>query len=484
MEKTTVVIATLLAYKLLLIGVGFWAKSRNRDAEDFFLGGRGLGPVVAAISYSSSASSAWTLLGVSGIAYVIGISAVWIAAGSFSGMLVAWFWIGPRLMRFSRRHRQITVTDFLAHDSAGAMRRAIVIVTSAIVIFSFTFYVAAQFQGAGNTFASTFDLSMNEAILIGALIIMIYTMLGGFWAVSVTDTIQGLLMAVTAILMPIVAVAGAGGFGGFLDGLRAVSTPGQLSWNGGSAGLVAAGFIVGALSIGFGTYGQPHLLVRFMALRDEQALRRARVITIVWYAVVFLSMLFLGLVGHVLHQGVGNPETIFFVLTESLFGPFLGAVLLAAVLSAIMSTADSQLLVAASAIDHDLGLGRGRPERSLLISRLTIAFLVLFAVVVAIWLPERIFSRVLFAWIALGSAFGPTVFLRLGGVRLRPGGVLLSIVTGFGLAVLFYLMPDTPGDVLERLVPFCAALAALVLFGHRGPAQPGARRSSAPDTGT
>jgi Na+/proline symporter len=444
MEKTTVVIATLLAYKLLLIGVGFWAKSRNRDAEDFFLGGRGLGPVVAAISYSSSASSAWTLLGVSGIAYVIGISAVWIAAGSFSGMLVAWFWIGPRLMRFSRRHRQITVTDFLAHDSAGAMRRAIVIVTSAIVIFSFTFYVAAQFQGAGNTFASTFDLSMNEAILIGALIIMIYTMLGGFWAVSVTDTIQGLLMAVTAILMPIVAVAGAGGFGGFLDGLRAVSTPGQLSWNGGSAGLVAAGFIVGALSIGFGTYGQPHLLVRFMALRDEQALRRARVITIVWYAVVFLSMLFL----------------------------------------AIMSTADSQLLVAASAIDHDLGLGRGRPERSLLISRLTIAFLVLFAVVVAIWLPERIFSRVLFAWIALGSAFGPTVFLRLGGVRLRPGGVLLSIVTGFGLAVLFYLMPDTPGDVLERLVPFCAALAALVLFGHRGPAQPGARRSSAPDTGT
>ena len=304
---------------------------------------------------------------------------------------------------------------------------------------------------------------MNESILIGALIIMIYTMLGGFWAVSVTDTIQGLLMALTAVMLPIAALNAVGGFGGFVDGLQAVSTPEQLSWNGGSAGLLAAGFIIGALSIGFGTYGQPHLLVRFMALRDEKSLRQARVITIAWYSIVFLSMLFLGLVGHVLHQAVENPETIFFVLTEGLFTPFLGAVLLAAVLSAIMSTADSQLLVAASAIDHDLGLGGGRPERSLLISRLTIAFLVLFAVVVAIYLPERIFSRVLFAWIALGSAFGPTVFLRLGGMRLRPAGVFLSILTGFGLAVLFYLMPDTPGDVLERLAPFCAALAVLML---------------------
>ncbi|NIP18767.1 MAG: sodium/proline symporter [Xanthomonadales bacterium] len=469
MEKTTVVIVTLVAYKLLLIGIGFWAKSRNRNATDFFLGGRGLGPLVAAVSYSSSASSAWTLLGVSGITYVIGVSALWIAAGSFTGMLVAWFWIGPRLMEYSRRHDHITLTDFLAHDAGGSMRRAIVITASAIIIFSFTFYVAAQFQGAGNTFASTFDLSMNQSILIGALIIMIYTMLGGFWAVSVTDTLQGLLMAFTALLLPVVALIEIGGPAGFMEGLRAVSTPEQLSWNGGSAGLLAAGFIIGALSIGFGTYGQPHLLVRFMALRDAKAMRQARVITIAWYSVVFLSMLFLGLVGHVLHQSVENPETIFFVLTDSLFPSFLGAVLLAAVLSAIMSTADSQLLVAASAIDHDLGLGRGRPERTLLISRLTIAFLVLFAVVVAIWLPERIFSRVLFAWIALGSAFGPTVFLRLGGFRPHPRGVLLSIATGFALAVAFYLMPNTPGDWLERLVPFCAALT--VLWWFRNPAK-------------
>lgn len=460
MERTTVVIITLVLYKLLLIGIGFWASRRNEDEEDFFLGGRGLGPVVAAISYSSSASSAWTLLGLSGAAYILGLRVIWIALGSIIGMFVAWFWIGPRLMRYSREKGHITLTDFLAQDSTGGTRSAIVVATSIIVILTFAFYVAAQFQGAGNTFSSTFELGMTESILLGALIIMIYTLLGGFWAVSVTDTLQGLLMAATAVLLPVAALAEVGGFSGFWQGLQSVSTPEQLSWTGGNAGLVAVGIIVGSLGIGFGTYGQPHLLVRFMALRDATALRQARLITIAWYLVVFLGMVFVGLVGHVLHAGIDNPETIFFTLTESLFSPVIGAMLLAAVLSAIMSTADSQLLVAASAISHDLGLGGA--QRRLLFSRLAIVMLVVFAVLVSLYLPEAIFSRVLFAWIALGSAFGPTVFVRLAGVNVRPGGVLLSILVGFGLAVTFYLMPNTPGDILERVVPFCAALGILL----------------------
>ncbi|MEP1593009.1 MAG: sodium/proline symporter, partial [Halieaceae bacterium] len=158
MDKATVVIVTLVAYKLVLIAIGFWASRRTHSADDFFLGGRGLGPVVAAISYSSSASSAWTLLGMSGVAYVIGVSAIWLVVGSLTGMLVAWFWIAPRLMQFSREHNHITLTDFLVFDSAGTTRTAMLWVSSLIIIFSFVFYVAAQFQGAGNTFASTFDL--------------------------------------------------------------------------------------------------------------------------------------------------------------------------------------------------------------------------------------------------------------------------------------------------------------------------------------
>jgi sodium/proline symporter len=470
MEKTTVIALTLVIYKLVLIGIGFWASARNRNAEDFFLGGRGLGPVVAAISYSSSASSAWTLLGVSGAAYVMGVSVVWIAAGSFSGMLVAWFWIGPRLMAHSRREKQITLTDFLAQGATSGMRRAIVIAASSIIVFSFVFYVAAQFQGAGNTFSSSFGLSMSSSILTGAAIIMLYTLLGGFWAVSVTDTVQGLLMGLTAVLLPVTAIVQLGGVDGFAEGLKAVSTAQQLSWSAGNTGLFAIGLILGSLSIGFGTYGQPHLLVRFMALRDEKSLRQARAITIVWYLVVFSGMCLLGLAGHVLHPAAENPETIFFMLTDSLFTPILGGVLLAAVLSAIMSTADSQLLVAASAIAHDLGLGKGRPQRSLLISRLTIVGLVILAVLVALLLPEKIFSRVLFAWTALGAAFGPTLFFRLAGRHLSAGGVLAAIVTGFTLSVLFYLLPDAPGDILERLLPFLTGLA--VLWAWPGPRQP------------
>lgn len=469
MDKTTVVIVTLVAYKFLLIGIGLWASRRTRDEADFFLGGRRLGALTAAISYASSASSAWTLLGLSGAAYALGLRVVWIALGSISGMLVAWFWIGPRLMAHSRAHDQLTLTDFLAQASSGRLRNAIVVSGSLIVIATFAVYVAAQFQGAGNTFSSTFGMGMTESVILGAVIIGVYTLLGGFWAVSVTDTVQGLLMAFTALLLPAVALVAVGGPAGFVEGLRAASTPEQMDWTGGAVGLVAIGVVVGSLGIGFGTYGQPHLLVRFMALRDERALLNARLITIAWYLLVFAGMCFVGLAGRILHAGLENPETVFFTLTGSLFPPVLAGVLLAAVLSAIMSTADSQLLVAASALAHDLGLGGER--RRMLVSRLAVLALVVLAVLVALYLPEAIFSRVLFAWNALGAAFGPVVFLRLAGVGLRPAGVLASVWTGFILSIAFYLLPDTPGDVLERVAPFFAALGVLWASSRR-PAKP------------
>ncbi|MCB1677931.1 MAG: sodium/proline symporter [Halioglobus sp.] len=475
MDTTQIVLFTLLVYKLLLIGVGFWASRRTRDQGDFFIGGRGLGPVVAAISYSSSASSAWTLLGMSGLAYVVGVSALWLVVGSVLGMFVAWWWIAPRLMEHSRQHGQITLTDFILQGCEGGVRRALLWLCSLIIVTSFTLYVAAQFQGAGNTFASTFGLSMSSSIVTGALIIMVYTLLGGFWAVSVTDTIQGLLMAAAVLALPITALAAVGGWEGFITGLRAASTPQQLSLSAGNAGLLGLGVVLGGTAIGIGTFGQPHLLVRFMALRDRRALLQARWISLAWYLVVFGGMFFLGLVGHVLQAGIDNPENIFFVLTERLFPTALGAVILAAVLSAIMSTADSQLLVAASAIAHDLGLGRGNRARQMLASRLTIVALVLVAVLVAIYLPEKIFSRVLFAWVALGSAFGPLVFLRLAGCSLQPGAIFASVLTGFALAVV---LAQSPLPMLvQRLLPF--ALAALVLWVGRVQPQD-ARRSVAP----
>jgi sodium/proline symporter len=467
MSTATITLVTLLLYKACLIAIGVWASRRTHDEDDFFLGGRSLGPFVAAISYSSSASSAFTLLGISGIAYVMGIGALWIVAGSVLGMLVAWFWIAPRLITLSRERGMVTLTDLLLADMSGPARNALRWLAALIILFSFGFYVAAQFQGAASTFASSFGLSMPASIVTGAAIIMVYTLLGGFWAVSVTDTVQGSLMAVTAVLLPVAALMEVGGWEGFSSSLREVSSATQLSWRAGNVGLAGAGFVIGLLCIGIGTFGQPHLLVRFMALRDPRAMRQARVLTIAWYLLVFLGMCFVGLVGHVLFPVIDNPETIFFTLTETLFPPVLGAVLIAAVLSAIMSTADSQLLVAASALAHDLGLGRGSRARNLLISRLSIVGLVAAAVLIALYLPEKIFSRVLFAWIALGSAFGPLVFARLAQMTLRPAAVIASVIIGFGLAVTFYLLPDTPGDIAERVLPFSAA--ALTLWLGRVP---------------
>jgi len=464
MEKAQVVLTTLIIYKVILIAIGMWASKRTSDSDDFFLGGRGLGPVVAALSYSSSAASAWVLLGLTGIAYTFGLSTIWVALGSITSMFVVWFWLAPRLMKFSLENDHITLTEVIAHQTNGSTRKVIIWVSTFIIVASFVMYVAAQFQGAGNTFASTFELSMPGSIALGAFIIMIYTLLGGFWAVSVTDALQGSLMAIAAVVMPVAAYIAVGGLNGLLEGLALVSTESQLSLTAGNVGLFAVGIVVGGLAIGIGTYGQPHLMARIMALRDDKAMRQARSITIVWYLIVFLGMWFVGLSGHVLHAGLENSEQIFFVMLDGLFPPVISAIFLAAVLSAIMSTADSQLLSAAASIANDLGLGGENSKRVLLISRLTIVALVIASVVVAIYLPEKIFSRVLFAWMALGAAFGPVLFARLAGLHIKPEGVLISILLGFALTVILSFAPNAPGDIAERLIPFALGAVALFLF--------------------
>jgi len=465
MDKAHIVLVVLVAYKALLICIGIWASKNTRNGDDFFLGGRGLGPMVAALSYSSSAASAWVLLGLTGIAYAYGLSTIWVALGSISSMFVVWFWVAPRLMKYSREHDYITLTEIIAHRTEGSARGYLVAICSIIIVASFTFYVAAQFQGAGRTFASSFDISIHSSILLGALIIMIYTLLGGFWAVSVTDALQGSLMAVAAIAMPIMAYIKVGGLSGLVEGLSHIDAAGHLSLTGGNLGLYAIGLVVGGLAIGFGTYGQPHLMARIMALRDGKAMRQARLITIVWYLLVFLGMWFVGLSGHVLHAGLENSEQIFFVMLDGLFPPVIAAIFLAAVLSAIMSTADSQLLSAAASIANDLKLGGGQPKRLLLISRLTIVGLVAISVLVAIYLPDKIFNRVLFAWMALGAAFGPALFCRLMGVAVKANAIIVSILIGFLSTVALSFLPNAPGDIAERLLPF--TLASLCLFVFR-----------------
>ena len=462
MSRAEAILYTLVVYKLALVAIGLWATRRTRDAGDFFLGGRRLGGWVAAISASASSSSAWTLVAVSGMAYLWGWPALWLFPATLSGFLVNWLWVAPRLMRASRSGGAITLTEFLAGpDAVAGWPRRIVLLASGVVLFSFTFYIAAQFQAAGNAFASAFALEMRTAVMIGAAVVLLYTLLGGFWAVSVTDTLQGLVMALTALVVPVAAVVAAGGPGAVIDGLGAVG-PGAAAPP--TAGIAAVGFVLGTLGIGLGYPGQPHVVNRFMALRDARALRDAQVIALSWAVIIYAGMLTTGFAARALYGAVLADEQVLFEVANRLFPPVVAGIMIAAVLSAIMSTADSQLLVAASSVSHDLPRrGRG----SLAVARLVVALISALAVVVAVLLPQTIFARVLFAWTALGAAFGPPLLLRLAGFEVPPARVFAAMATGFLGTVLLYWLPNTPGDWLERLVPFFAALAICAFSARR-----------------
>ncbi len=456
--------ATLAVYFLALFAIGAWARQRTRDGDSYFIGGRGLGALVASLSYAAGSSSAWTILGVSGIAFSQGVSAIWLLPGTLTGHVLAWFWLGRRLRDAAHRDRWVTLNDLVADGVGGRARTVLLSVAGLVVAVSFIFYVAAQFQGAAVTFANFMAVGELQALLLGAGILLAYTLLGGFWAVSVTDALQALLMLVAALLLPGFALAAAGGPLGLVEGLAATASPAQLSFTGERQGLLAAGFLLGMVSVGLGPLGQPHLLNRIMAIRDTRHLRTARVVALVWFVVVLGGMFLLGLCGHVLLAAtpVGDSEQVFFELTNRLLPTVLAGVLIAAVLSAIMSTADSQLLVAASAVGHDLMRGT-----SLLGSRLVVLLVGVLAVLVAYGLPDAIFSRVLFAWNALGAAFGPVVIARLLRWRLPPAAVTGAVAAGFGLTVILYLAPDTPGDLAERAVPFLLGMTILLVGRSR-----------------
>ncbi|QFU77806.1 sodium/proline symporter [Halioglobus maricola] len=449
----------------MLVLIGFWAQRRVQSEQDFFLAGRQLGPWVAAVSYSASAASAWTLLGMSGLAFALGLSTFWVALGAVLGCGISWFVLAPRIMHIAGEERVLSATEFIALGTTGPQRQRIITLASLIILVSFVVYVASQFQGAGNTFASTFAMGSAESIALGGAIIMIYTLLGGFWAVSVTDTIQGLLMIITAVLLPVAAIVHLGGPIEFYGALQESTNENFMSLSGGAAGLTLLGMLIGSLAIGISSFGQPHLAARFMALRDKRALRQGQVIATGWYAIVFFGMFLLGLCGRLLVPELENPEQVFFAVNEALFPSALGAVLLAAVLSAIMSTADSMLLVCGTTVAHDMGITRRYQLRALLLSRLVIAVISIMAVAVAIYLPSTIFQRVLFAWVAIGSALGPTIVCRAMGLTLPESRILPAIATGFVAAVVFYLLPNTPGDIAERTIPFALGLSVLLL--HR-----------------
>ncbi|TAH38265.1 MAG: sodium/proline symporter [Planctomycetota bacterium] len=459
-------IAALVAYHAALLGIGVWASRRNRSGADFFLGGRGLGPWVGALAASAASSSAWTLLGVSGAAFQYGLGAVWLFPGCVGGFALNWFLVGPRLRRASRESGAVTLVEFLAQGQGPRAGRRFTVSAALVVLLSLAVYVAAQFQAVGKTFHAAFGLDFRLAVLLGGGVVLFYTMSGGFWAVTVTDLVQGLVMAAAAALVPICALAAAGGPGELLGRLRAVD-PVLLDPFRGMAPAAALGMVLGLLGIGLGYPGQPHVVDKYMALRDAAALRRARVIAMAWAVVIYGGMLVTGWCGRVLAASLEDPETVLFRVTAQVFPAVMAGVVVAAVLSAIMSTVDSQLLVCSATLAHDL---RGAHGGNVGVrgSRAAVLGIALAAIVAALYVRETLFNTVLFAWSALGAAFGPLLLVRLWRGPVRPGFALAALWSGFLLSVAWYFTDALKSRLYELLPAFSVALA-LAWLGARPP---------------
>jgi sodium/proline symporter len=456
----------IAGYCLLMLAIGGWAARRTRGAEDFFLGGRRLGPWLAALSQGATQSSAWTLVGVSGAAYAWGLPAVWIWLSVVTGYAVNWFLVAPRLRALSAGQGSVTLVQLLTHGEEGAAAVALRRSASVIIVTSFLFYVAAQFQAAGTAFSLALGLDFRLCVVLGSTLIVAYTLVGGFWAASVTDFVQGALMLLVSLLLPVAALSAAGGLDPLLAAIAA-DDPARADLFGGRGAAAALAFVLGTFGIGLAAPGQPHVVNHFMAARDDAAVRRGGFIALVWIGLVLAGMLVIGWSGRLLVPPPGAAEEVLFASAASWLPPLLAGLVTVAVMSAIMSTVDSQLITATSSVTVDWPNGPSRAGTPGL--RVTRAALVVFsaaAACIAMFVPESIYSRVLFAWNALGAAFGPLVILVAVGRMPTAGMSLACVWTGFASTVLFYLLPDAEGDVVERLLPFVLASTVALAVGR------------------
>ncbi|MBC6403030.1 MAG: sodium/proline symporter [Hyphomonadaceae bacterium] len=461
MTENLTIIIVLVGYKVLLLGVGFWASQRVKNEADFFIGGgRGLGAWTAGLSYAASTSSAWVLLGFTGILFSRGLIALWLLPGIFGGYVLTWIVMGPRLNDETRHRGHVTIVDFMATDASARMKRMIGLTAAAMILFCFVFYISSQFQAAGNAFSSVFHMESAEAILLGATIIVVYCLLGGFWAASITDAIQACIMGIGCILVPMVTLASAGGIGNVLSTLSANETAGFFSLTGESVGFVGVGLALGLLGTGLGALGQPQLLNRIMAVESRSARLRGAAITIGWGAIIYTGLVWLALSARAMEIEAGG-ESLFFVAAGQFLPPVLAGVVIAAVLSAVMSTVDSLLLAAASAISRDAGFRWKNPKRALLTGRVAMGAVAVFAVLMTLYLPRDIFSRVLFAWVALGAAFGPIILTRCLGWQVRSEFRLFAMLAGFLTAVAAYYIDGPVAEVVEKWVAWIVGLAIL-----------------------
>ncbi|MFP8960457.1 sodium/proline symporter PutP [Streptomyces nanhaiensis] len=476
------VVTVFAVYVVVMIGVGVWAYARTRTFADFALGSRRLSAPVASLSAGASDMSGWLFLALPGAVYAAGVGATWIAVGLVVGTYLNWLFVAPRLRAYTERADNAVSLSAYLEERFEDRTRMLRIVTAAVTVVFFTVYVAGGLVAGGLLFEQALGIGFGPGVTLTALAIAVYSCLGGFLAVSLTHVLQGTLMFFALVVLPVTGIVTLGGLGALGDklddtapslldpGARAGFADGQWS-AGGPLGAVA---IVSLLSWGLGYFGQPHILARFMGIRSIRAIPAARRIGTGWVLVVLAGASLTGLVGIArLDEPLTNPEAVFVVLADVLFNPWVAGVMLIAVLAAIMSTADSQLLVSSVALTEDFYhafLSRRAPDRALVwIGRCAVVAVTLVAYAIALQ-GGGVLGIVAYAWAGFGAAFGPVVLLSLYWPRMTWAGAMAGIVTGAGVVLLWDritpLLGPLESGVYEMIPGVLVSTAAALVFGR------------------
>ncbi len=485
-----IVLCAFAFYMLVMIGIGAFYSRKTKNNEDYFLGGRGLGAWTAAISAEASDMSGWLLMGLPGAFYLTGSGDIWIAIGLLIGTILNWVFVSKRLRRYTiKAGNSLTIPSFF--ENRFRDKGALKIVSAIIIAVFFAVYTASAFSSGAKLFATLFGTDENYSqvyfigLIIAAVVILVYTLLGGFRAVCTTDLIQGMLMLVAIMSVPIIAyaiVSGNGGFdanlakngisdiGSFVNPMTVGGEP--ISWTG----------IVSGLGWGLGYFGMPHILVRFMAVKSEKEIKKSGSIAIIWVTLAFIASFFIGIIGRAFLTSELNDttsETVLIRMIQQIFTGngffiFIGGIFLCGILAAIMSTADSQLLVTASAISEDMYKGvinkKASEKSALVLGRIAVAVIAVIAFVIALDPKSSIMGLVSDAWAGFGAAFGPVVLLALFWKRSNWQGALAGMISGALTVIAWDYIPFVSGQTIgaatglySLAVGFPVALVVMII---------------------
>lgn len=467
-------IAVLIAfaiYLLAMLSIGVYYSRSQQRLSDYILGGRSLGPWITSMSAEASDMSGWMLMGVPGLAYSTGVSASWIAIGIAIGTYLNWHFVSQRLRNYTEiANNSLTMPDYLKnrfHDDQNLIR----IISAIFILIFFLIYTSSGFVAGGKLFEAVFGISYFSALLLSAGVVVVYTFMGGFMAVCWTDFIQGCMMFLAIVLVPVVGMVAVGGPGEVAARIAA-SSPQLFDMipDTSATGVIA---IISALAWGVGYFGQPHILVRFMAIGNPDELVKSKHIAMTWVIISLAAAVLVGLVGKIVVTTPltgADTEKVFLIMSQQLFPPFATGLILSAVLAAIMSTASSQLLVTASAISKDFYhtfVRKNASDRELIhVSRLTVLVVAALAIVLALNPDSYILTMVSYAWAGFGAAFGPTILLSLYWKRMTKNGALVGIIVG-GMTVLIWKQFAWFG--LYEIVPgFLFSLLAIYIVSKLG----------------